>query len=314
MKRRVTLPLVVVGALAAPVVAQCPTEPPLANWTGGGSVACACFVAGEEAGSVFNLPPEDFPIEITAIGIGYGSQIGGQPQALEQSIHVYGAGLPNPGAPIFSLDGPQLFDGVINEFDIDILPGSLVVDSGPFTVTLEFFEDNVGDPFKGTAVHDGNGCQFGKNVIRTDTGSWIDACGAGLSGDWVFTVTYRPLTCGPALAGGEVPDGAVVPGTQLTLDKFGGNLLLSWGSSCSLDDDDYAIYEGAIGSYYSHGSRLCSSGGATASILLPPADSSYFLIVPQNPESEGSYGRTSLGTERPPGGGPCLPRLLGACP
>lgn len=303
--RVTTLVLLVVATSA--FAGTCPTEPPLQNWTGGGSVACPCFVAGEEAGSIFDLPADEFPIEILRIGIGFGSQVGGQPAELEQSIHIYPAGLPNPGVPIFSLDGPQLNDGVINEFDIEILPGDVIVNSGPFTVTLEFFEDNAGSAFEPTAVHDGNGCEPGKNVIFTDTGSWLDACSAGLTGDWVFTVTYRPLTCAPAVPGGEVPD------TSLTIDKFSGNLLLSWGASCAGTDDDFAVYTGAIGNWYSHNSTLCSTGGATAQILVPPAASSYFLIAPANPESEGSSGRDSFGVERPQGTAFCVAQALGAC-
>src|SRR5258705_11719305 len=105
-------------ALSADADAQCPAQPPLQNWTGGGQVVCPCFVPGERAGAVLNLPPAVFPIEILRVGIWWGSQFGGSPDTLEQAIRIYGAGLPNPGAPIFSLDGPQPTDGVINEFNL----------------------------------------------------------------------------------------------------------------------------------------------------------------------------------------------------
>ena len=42
--------------------------------------------------------------------------------------------------------GPVLTDGVINEFDLEPLPGEIIIDSGPFTVTLEFLSQNAGDP------------------------------------------------------------------------------------------------------------------------------------------------------------------------
>jgi hypothetical protein len=187
----------VVAALALIVVlpanglAQCVDEPPLKNYTGSGTVACPCFVSGEQAGAVLNAPAEHYPLEILRIGVGWGSQFGGNPQQIEQAIHVYGAGLPNPGTPVFDLVGPQLADGVINEFDIEPLPGEVTIDSGPFTVTLEFLYDNVLDPYAPTVVHDGNGCQAGKNVVFAIPGGWNDACTLGVTGDWVFYVVYR---------------------------------------------------------------------------------------------------------------------------
>jgi hypothetical protein len=174
--------------------AQC-TEHTLQNWTGAGMVSCPCFVPGEQAGTVVDAPVGDYPIKILRIGIGWGSQFGGQPQVLEQAIHVYGAGLPNPGAPIYTLPGPQLTDGFINVFDVSAL--NWTVNSGPFTVTLEFLNQNAGDPFAPSVVHDGNGCQIGKNVVFAIPGGWNDACPLGVTGDWVFYVDYE--TC-PTIA------------------------------------------------------------------------------------------------------------------
>jgi len=179
-----------------PAAAQpCPEEPPLQHYTGGGSVACPCFVAGEEAGAVFNAPAEHYPIEILRIGIGWGSVYGGNPPQLEQAIHIYGAGLPNPGTPLFSLEGPVLTDGVINEYDLEPLPGEITLASGPFTVTLEFLNDNAGNYYAPTMVHDGNGCQPGCNVVFAIPGGWFDACALGVSGDWVVHVIYRQVDC-----------------------------------------------------------------------------------------------------------------------
>ena len=142
---------------AAPATrAQCPEEPPVQNFVGGGAAVCPCFAIGEEAGSVLDVPPGDYPIQILRVGVGYGSVFGSQGDFLEQAIHIYPAGLPNPGTPIFSLVGPQLTDGFINEFDFSVF--NVIVDSGPFTVTLEFAEPNVNDFFHGTVTHDANGC------------------------------------------------------------------------------------------------------------------------------------------------------------
>jgi hypothetical protein len=196
--------------------AQC-GEQPFANYTGSGTVACPCFVAGEEAGAVFQLPADVYPVEILRVGIGWGSATGGAGQSLEQAVHIYAGGLPNPGTPIFTLDGPVLTDGSINEFNLGPLPGEIRIESGPFTVTLEFLNDNVGNFFAGSVVTDGNGCQGGKNVIFAIPGGWTDACAAGVTGDWVFYVTYRSLK----VVGGASPASLVfssIPVNQATCD------------------------------------------------------------------------------------------------
>jgi hypothetical protein len=191
---------VVVAAIAAATLAassrdagaQC-LETLFQNFTGAGQVVCPCFVPNEQAGAVFTLPPSAYPIEILKVGIGWGSQIGGAPQSLEEAINIFAGGLPNPGSPIFSLPGPLLNDGAINEFNLQLIPGNKTIASGPFTVTLEFNNSNAGDIFAPSVVHDGNGCQSGKNVIFAVPGGWMNACAAGVTGDWVFYVKYRSV-------------------------------------------------------------------------------------------------------------------------
>jgi len=181
--------------LGSTCLADCPEEPPLQHYTGGGQIVCPCFVEGEEGGSVFTAPTEHYPIEILRVGIGWGSQFGGSPQSLESAINIYAAGLPNPGAPIFSLPGPVMTDGVINEFNLEPIAGEIIINSGAFTVTLEFLNNNAGDPWAPSMVHDGNGCQAAKNVVYAIPGGWFDACVLGVTGDWVVFVVYRQADC-----------------------------------------------------------------------------------------------------------------------
>lgn len=186
---------VVIVACGAAVAQECPEEAPLQNYTGGGSVVCPCFAAGEEGGAVLVAPSEHYPIEILRVGIGWGSMYGGTGQTLEQAIHIYDAGLPDPGTPIFTLEGPMLTDGYVNQFDLEPTPGEIIIDSGAFTVTLEFMNANAGDPYAPSMVHDGNGCQSAKNVVYAVPGVWYDACLLGVSGDWIVYAVYRQVNC-----------------------------------------------------------------------------------------------------------------------
>jgi hypothetical protein len=188
------LSLVALVAWAAPARAQCPEQGPFQYWTGAGTTIVPGFVAGEEWGTVFNnIPAAHYPLEVLRVGFGWGSVFGGAPQTLEDSIRIYNGGLPNPGAPIATLAGPVLTDGVINEFDLEPLPGQILVNSGPITATIRLFNPTPG--LGPAPVHDGNGCQSPRNVIFAVPGGWLNACSAGVSGDWQVHLVYRPQNC-----------------------------------------------------------------------------------------------------------------------
>jgi hypothetical protein len=122
----------------------------------------------------------------------------------------------------------------------------------------------------------------------------------------------HPLCNAPPPAPGETP--ASAPGVPLSVAKSGGDLTLSWGASCRGTGADYAIYQGTIGSWYSHGANFCTTQGLRTKTFPSAPGNLYFLVVPQSAEFEGSYGRTSAGSEIPPGGGACRPQLLASCP
>ena len=122
-----------------------------------------------------------------------------------------------------------------------------------------------------------------------------------------FTIDFTPDA-------GLVPDGSVVG--EVPLDVFhngSSDLLLIWGRSCLTTDVDYAVYEGPIGSYYSHYAYYCGTGGGTSTVLTPSSYDTYYLVVPHNYYGEGSYGVDSFGSERPPAVFNCLPQTIGAC-
>lgn len=233
--RRVVRPFLILAAAlfagsasSAQEGPPCPEEPILQNWTGAGTTAVPGFVAGEEWGAVFQAPAEHYPIEIQRVGFGWGSFGGGQPDSLEQSINVYAGALPNPGAPIFTLDGPVLSDGFINEFDIS--PGGVVIPGGQFTVTIELANNST--IFGPAPVHDGNGCQSPLNVISAIPGGWSNACSLGVSGDWLVHVIYRQVSCG---GGGPINYCTPLPNTT------GGPSFMSWVGATSVSANNFGL-------------------------------------------------------------------------
>ena len=186
--------LLLLAAAGAAPAQNCDPEPTVQNFTGGGAAACPCFIYDEEAGAVFPVPAEHFPIEVLRLGIGWGSLFGGNPLQAEQAIHIYNGRLPDPGSPIFRLTGPNLIDGAINEFNIEAA-GHVVVQASPVAATLQFQLPNAGNTYAPTVVHDANGCTGGMNLIKAIPGGWMDACTAGITGDWVFHLIYRRVNC-----------------------------------------------------------------------------------------------------------------------
>lgn len=187
----------VVTGRFAPTGQVCPEEPPLENFTTiGQTVSVPGFAQGEEAAVILNAPADHYPIEILKVRIGWSSVGGNGGQSLEDAIRIYPAGLPNPGGFQYEVLGPVLTDGGINEFDLTSVPGkgSRIVNGGPFTVSLRIA--NTMTPTSPAPIHDGNGCQIGKNAIFASPGIWFDACVLGVSGDWIISVTYRRVNCG----------------------------------------------------------------------------------------------------------------------
>jgi hypothetical protein len=109
-----------------------------------------------------------------------------------------------------------------------------------------------------------------------------------------------------------------VVGATLNVRKVPGtnNLSVSWNPSCSSGAEDYAIYEGRIGNWYEHEAVDCHDNTPSlAEEITPNTGSHYYLVVPLNPNDEGSYGRDSDDLPRPAGVSPCVDtRVLTACP
>ena len=136
-------------------------------------------------------------------------------------------------------------------------------------------------------------------------------------GTHFINATYDGDVDDPAGASNVVVENVNAPGAGDIADTLtiapaaGGDITLSWGASCSATDTDYSVYEGGLGSYYTHVARLCSTGGATSVTLTPPSGASvYYLVVPRNAAFEGVYGKASSGAPIPPGGTTCTAQLV----
>ena len=94
------------------------------------------------------------------------------------------------------------------------------------------------------------------------------------------------------------------------------SLTLRWSASCTGGASDYAIYEGTLGSWYSHTEIDCTDDGFDRQeTVTPSAGGRYYLVVPLNGASEGSYGTDARGIERPAGTVSCrASRVPTTCP
>lgn len=93
--------------------------------------------------------------------------------------------------------------------------------------------------------------------------------------------------------------------------------LLGWTPACNestTPGQDYAVYTGTIGVPDQLTSLACSTALDTQYLAQGVGPDRSFLIVPNTSPSEGSYGTTSLGTQRSPAALACKPQNLEACP
>jgi hypothetical protein len=114
------------------------------------------------------------------------------------------------------------------------------------------------------------------------------------------------------LAGpGKVPPTIMVEKSLITP----GDLTISWSTSCSAGAEDYGIHEGTIGIWYDHTYIDCYDDSANLNEeFTPSSGNQYYLVVPHNPNDEGSYGTKSIGVERPQGVTPCQATQELGCP
>jgi hypothetical protein len=156
-------------------------------------------------------------------------------------------------------------------------------------------EDVMSEAVAGTTTRTSNSCP--------GTGIGTTACEIGDASTDSF------ITGAPAAPGGRI--------NTLTVAKGAGNVVtLNWNASCSPLDNDYEVYEGTLTSVlsgvYDHAIVTCTTGGLTTWAFGSPVGS-YYLVVPTDGSTEGSYGRDSTPAERPAGASQCTAQNLGNC-
>jgi hypothetical protein len=108
-------------------------------------------------------------------------------------------------------------------------------------------------------------------------------------------VTYTgSASCSTATVPAEVSAGA----TTLRLAKNGANLNFTW-QDLTLTPQDYNLYQGTLGTWYSHSifnchlttpAITCSAGSCAIPNLAPGSASRYFLVNASGPGGEGNAG------------------------
>ena len=251
------------------------------------------------------------------VAVFFGGDGGGLP-ALPRQLRSTGS------APIEHLCSSDLTDG----FRLGLHGRSPFGRTG---VKMEWEVKPFGTPFDGTGLDCG--------AVSVDSGTSgvaleeaVTGLLPGTSYHWRARVRYdlvsNPLQpvgpwYSPARDGREEADlktagigaGSVSSGgAPVTISKAaGGDITLSWGDSCVVDDTAYEIYEGALGDFASHAPAECSMGGDTTRTITPATTDSYYLVVPCNSSREGSYGVDSNLLERPQGPSACMVQQLAVC-
>ena len=220
----------------------------------------------------------DFP---PAVNPGASGGSGGPPGAVEVAI------------PWSAFAGTGFGPGVPFRFTMTIARGSLTIDFKPDGA----HEDVLSESVAGTTTTTTSSCPG--MGLSTTLCELEDGSTDGL-------LTRTPILPHEAPAGGRI--------STLTVSKSGvSSLALSWFPSCSTADNNYEVQEGALGTWYSHVPVNCATGGTTAT-FAPAAGNRYYLVVPSNGATEGSYGKNSASVERPVSTSACLPQSLGTCP
>ncbi len=233
------------------------------------------FAAGEAAATWLTSTCTG---NIVALDVLWRSLNGGAPQSVEQAILVYDAGtFPAPGSELLELLGPQMTDGVINEYryvdDQQTIPISVpVVQNQTYVVAFAF--ENPPDQTVGPSVVADTGCQEGKNALFGDIGlglAWYSSCSLGITGDWVIRAVVDcqdvATSADVAIAIGTMPD-LYTPGSPLSYTIVLNNAGPGAATNTSILDTFPGWYTNVSWTCTATGGAACTSGtSGTGSIF-----------------------------------------------
>lgn len=133
----------------------------------------------------------------------------------------------------------------------------------------------------------------GLGVRRGPTGTIV------IVGESPFVLFHygQTATTGPSYPGG-------VSGLRVARNPNRSDVDVSWDPACGTAID-FAVYEGALGSWYSHDAVACTTGGVLTATFAPAEGGAYYLVAPLQDSAEGSCGSDSSGTQRPPAAAGC---------
>jgi hypothetical protein len=217
-----------------------------------------------------------------------------------------------PGPPDLTpdCDDPEIsssrddLNNVENVFVQEDVPGEGIPD-GLWTVEVKAYEVNTdgnpnaacrdididpNNPEAGRAECESAGCQW--DGVR------------GVCGDFTFDVVF-----GLVVTGAEIPAPGVSDGLMMTREEDG-SLTLTWGADCG-GGSTYGIYRGDLDTGYDSITPepgMCAVADTTATVPAGAGTADFFLVVPNDGSSEGSYGTNSERDRRPPAASPCHPQ------
>jgi len=231
---------------------------------------------------------------VAAVNPGASGGSGGPPGSVEVAIPWEAFGCTGcPGA----CDCPGFGPGVPFRFAMGISRGTTSLDFTPSGA----HEDVMSEAVASTTTTSLDSCG-GFGIVNTDCEL------ADGSSD-----SFIPRT--PILTH-EIPAGGRNCGLRVAKNG-GASVTLGWAGSCSAADTDFGVYEGTIGgNFTSHipVPGMCSTLGAKTATFNASAGDRYFLVVPSDGSTEGSYGGDDITGERPVSATPCAAQILGECP
>lgn len=243
------------------------------------------FAVGERAAAWLTSPCDG---TIVAVQVSWFAT-GAAPDSLEQSIRISSAGtFPNPGSTLFTIAGPLMVAGGINEFRDDGMsnPVSVPVTMGQ-TVVVDLQYANSTNIASGqpSIVRDMDGCQAGRNAIfATPPGAWFNACSLGITGDLVIRMVVDCIPPAPdvtfdttSLMFGDTP----TDGTGSTLEILVTN---DGNASLTVNDPSMAAITGTDLADFSVDSP-------TGNMVLAPTNSG-MVVVRFAPTTDGAKTAT----------------------